>query len=71
MRILIWERGVGPDLPGPGLPRQQSQRPLMALPVGGYRIAPGGTQRVDWLEDGVHLTGWAEVILDGHWTRRL
>jgi hypothetical protein len=23
---------------------------------------------VDWREDGVHLTGWAEVILEGYWT---
>jgi diaminopimelate epimerase len=30
-------------------------------------IAPGGTQRVEWREDGVHLTGWADVILEGYW----
>jgi diaminopimelate epimerase len=28
-------------------------------------IAPGGTQRVEWREEGVFLTGWAEVVLDG------
>ena len=32
-------------------------------------IAPGGAQRVEWLEDGVYLTGWAEVICDGEWLR--
>jgi diaminopimelate epimerase len=30
-------------------------------------IAPGGTQRVEWRDDGVFLTGWAEVVFDGHW----
>jgi hypothetical protein len=29
-------------------------------------IAPGGTQRVEWLDEGVFLTGWAEVVFDGH-----
>jgi hypothetical protein len=33
--------------------------------------APGGTQRVEWLEDGVHLTGWAEVILEGYWSGQM
>jgi diaminopimelate epimerase len=30
-------------------------------------IAPGGTQRVEWREDGVFLTGWAEVVFEGQW----
>ena len=30
-------------------------------------IAPGGTQRVEWQDDGVYLTGWAEVVFDGQW----
>ena len=30
-------------------------------------IAPGGTQRVEWRDDGIYLTGWAEVVFDGHW----
>ena len=30
-------------------------------------IAPGGTQRVEWRDDGVYLTGWAEVVFDGRW----
>ena len=30
-------------------------------------IAPGGTQRVEWRDDGIFLTGWAEVVFDGHW----
>ena len=28
-------------------------------------VAPGGTQRVEWRDDGVYLTGWAEVVFDG------
>jgi diaminopimelate epimerase len=30
-------------------------------------IAPGGTQRVEWRDDGVYLTGWAEVVFEGRW----
>jgi diaminopimelate epimerase len=27
-------------------------------------VSPGGTQRVEWRDDGLHLTGWAEVIAE-------
>jgi diaminopimelate epimerase len=30
-------------------------------------IAPGGSQRVEWSDGGVYLTGWAEVVLEGAW----
>jgi len=30
-------------------------------------VSPGGTQLVEWREDGVYLTGWARVILLGKW----
>ena len=45
---------------------------VVAAAHGGARrsvevIAPGGTQRVDWRDDGVYLTGWAELILEGEW----
>ena len=34
-------------------------------------IAPGGTQRVEWREDGVYLTGWAELVFEGAgWCKR-
>ena len=33
--------------------------------------APGGSQRVEWREDGVYLTGWAEAVCDGEWLRPL
>ena len=64
VRILIWERGVGPTTSsGTGSSASAVAAPLMAARRAVDVIAPGGTQRVDWLEDGVHLTGWAEVIL--------
>jgi len=30
-------------------------------------IAPGGRQRVEWRDDSVYLTGWAEVLYDATW----
>lgn len=70
VRILIWERGVGPTTSsGTG----SSASAVAAAAHGGASrsvdvVAPGGTQRVEWLDDGVHLTGWAEIILEGNWT---
>lgn len=69
VRILIWERGVGPTTSsGTG----SSASAVAAAAHGGAArsvdvVAPGGTQRVEWREDGVYLTGWAEVVLEGHW----
>lgn len=69
VRILIWERGVGPThASGTGA----CASAVAAIAHGGAGrdldvIAPGGTQRVEWRDDGVYLTGWAEIILDGHW----
>ena len=34
-------------------------------------VAPGGAQRVEWRDDSVYLTGWAEVLCDGTWLRPL
>jgi len=69
VRILIWERGVGPTMSsGTG-----SCAALIAAATygGGAReaevIAPGGTQRVEWRDDSVYLTGWAEVLFEGIW----
>jgi len=70
VRILIWERGVGPTTSsGTG----SSASAVAASAHGGASravdvVAPGGTQRVEWREDGIHLTGWAEVVLEGNWT---
>jgi diaminopimelate epimerase len=69
VRILIWERGVGPTTSsGTG----SSASAVAAAAHGGAArsvdvIAPGGTQRVDWREDGVYLTGWAEIVMEGQW----
>jgi diaminopimelate epimerase len=69
VRILIWERGVGPTTSsGTG---SSASAVAAAAHAGAARavdvIAPGGTQKVEWHEDGVYLTGWAEVVLDGQW----
>jgi len=29
--------------------------------------SPGGTQRVAWRDDGLHLTGWAEIVAEVDW----
>lgn len=69
VRILIWERGVGPTTSsGTGA----SASAVAAAAHGGAArdvdvIAPGGTQRVEWRDDGVYLTGWAEIVLEGDW----
>lgn len=69
IQILIWERGVGPtSSSGTG-----SCASLVAAAAygGALRdaavIAPGGPQRVEWRDDSVYLTGWAEVLADGTW----
>lgn len=70
VRILIWERGVGPTTSsGTGT----AAAAVAAAAHGGAAramdvIAPGGTQRVEWNDDGVYLTGWATLVLDGEWT---
>ena len=67
VRILIWERGVGPtSSSGTG----SAAAAVAAATHGGAArdvdvIAPGGTQRVEWREDGIYQTGWAELVLDG------
>jgi diaminopimelate epimerase len=69
VRILIWERGVGPTTAsGTGA----SASAVAAAAHGGAGrsvavVSPGGTQHVDWREDGVYLTGWAELVFDGRW----
>ena len=73
VRILIWERGVGPTTSsGTGA----SASAVAAAAHGGAArtqdiVAPGGTQRVEWRDDGVYLTGWAEIVLEGNWLRDL
>jgi diaminopimelate epimerase len=69
VEILIWERGVGPTkASGTGA----CAAAVAAAAYGGagrdVRVeSPGGVQRVEWREDGLYLTGWAEVVLVGEW----
>src|SRR5690606_11443805 len=66
VRILIWERGVGPtEASGTGA---CASAVAAAFAGGAGRsvdvVAPGGTQHVEWTDDTIWLTGWAELI--GH-----
>lgn len=69
VEILIWERGVGPtSSSGTGA----CAAAVAAMQFGGTNrdiqvVAPGGTQRVEWRQSGLWLTGWAEVVLEGQW----
>lgn len=69
VRILIWERGVGPtEASGTGA----CAAAVAAVQYGGaardvHVASPGGTQRVEWTDDGLFLTGWAELIAEATW----
>lgn len=69
VRILIWERGVGPtSSSGTGA----CAAAVAAARFGGAArtldvVAPGGTQRVEWTESGIRLTGWAELTARVEW----
>ena len=69
VRILIWERGVGPtEASGTGA----CAAAVAAISYGGaprdVQVAsPGGVQRVEWREAGLFLTGWAELVFEGRW----
>jgi diaminopimelate epimerase len=70
VRILIWERGVGPTrASGTGA----CGAAVAAASFGGATrdvevISPGGSQRVEWREDGtIYLTGWARLVFEGKW----
>lgn len=71
IRMLIWERGVGPtQASGTGA----CGAAVAAASYGGASrdievIAPGGSQRVEWRDDGVYLTGWAKLVFEGRWLR--
>ncbi|PWT84041.1 MAG: diaminopimelate epimerase [Blastocatellia bacterium] len=73
VRILIWERGCGPTMSsGTG----SCAALVAAASFGGALrraeiVAPGGVQYVEWLDDNVYLTGWAEVVCRGEWLRAL
>jgi diaminopimelate epimerase len=64
IRILIWERGVGPtEASGTGA----CASAVAAAEFGGAArvsdvVSPGGTQRVEWNAEGIQLTGQATLI---------
>jgi diaminopimelate epimerase len=66
LRILIWERGVGPtEASGTGA----CAAAVAAMQFGGATrsvdvVSPGGVQRVEWRDDGLYLTGAASLIAD-------
>jgi diaminopimelate epimerase len=70
VRIRIWERGVGPtESSGTGA----CAAAIAAIAHGGAAraldvVAPGGSQHVEWVVDeGIFLTGWAELLWEGTW----
>ena len=71
VRILIWERGVGPtEASGTGA----CAAAVAAIEYGNaardvHVVSPGGTQRVEWDEDGLFLTGWAELVAECRWLK--
>jgi diaminopimelate epimerase len=69
VRILIWERGVGPtEASGTGACAAAVAAAFAGGAARSVDIAsPGGTQHVDWTNDGVWLTGWAELVANVEW----
>ena len=69
VRILIWERGVGPtEASGTGA----CAAAVAAIKFAGAArevdiVSPGGSQRVEWTDEGLFLTGWAELIAEAAW----
>ena len=69
VRILIWERGVGPtEASGTGA----CAAAVAAMQYGGAArdllvVSPGGSQRVEWREDGLYLTGSAAIVAVCDW----
>ncbi len=72
IEVLFWERGVGRTMSsGTG-----SCAAAVAAALNGFTnrsvrvLTAGGALRVDWRDDNsVALTGWAEVVYEGHWLR--
>ncbi|HEY7791967.1 MAG TPA: diaminopimelate epimerase [Vicinamibacterales bacterium] len=71
LKILIWERGVGPTMSS-GTGTCAAAAAVASFTPGDHLFdvtAPGGTQRVECRQDGVFLTGWAELVFEGTWLR--
>lgn len=69
VRILIWERGVGPtEASGTGA----CAAAVASMAYGGAErdvmvVSPGGEQRVEWRDEGLFLTGSAEIVAVCAW----
>ncbi|MEO8482307.1 MAG: diaminopimelate epimerase [Acidobacteriota bacterium] len=69
VRILIWERGVGPtEASGTGA---CASAVAAAFAGGASRMvevaSPGGSQHVEWTDQTIWLTGWATVVGRCEW----
>lgn len=64
LSILIWERGVGPTASsGTGTCASAVAAACFAGARRDVQVtAPGGRQRVEWSDEGMWLTGWAQVM---------
>jgi diaminopimelate epimerase len=71
VRILIWERGVGPtEASGTGACAAAVAAIRFGNAARDVRVeSPGGAQRVEWRDDGLYLTGWAELVAEMRWLR--
>jgi diaminopimelate epimerase len=72
VRILIWERGVGPtEASGTGA----CAAAVASAAYGGASrdvevVSPGGTQRVEWTAGTIWLTGAASIVANIEWIER-
>ena len=67
MRILIWERASDPRNLGHGHVRRGGRgRRVRWRGTHVDVVAPGGAQHVEWTDEGIWLTGWAEVIAESN-----
>jgi diaminopimelate epimerase len=69
VKILIWERGVGPtEASGTGA---CASAVAAAFAGGAHRsvevVSPGGSQHVEWTDRTILLTGWAELVAHCEW----
>jgi diaminopimelate epimerase len=69
IRMLIWERGVGPtEASGTGACAAAVAAAFAGTASRTVDVSsPGGTQHVEWADEGVFLTGWAEIVARVEW----
>lgn len=64
LRILIWERGVGPtEASGTGACASAVAAAFAGGAARDVEVeSPGGTQHVSWSDETIWLTGWARIV---------